>query len=364
MNELTPSAVAAQAAFLVHWRCPQGHSWQEQVQRRVKLDQWKQGDRAACRICTGHWLETTFACGHTVAVQRMRALAERLCPDCWAVEKERRAAAWEERKRQGRDRAAELKPQCQADARVYAERLWQERSYGRLPGFLHRRAKTELVSKLTFSLLGERAFGNKPAPLLVALLGQLDALVLVRDEALDRCVDEPLELFGSRFWAPALGTRPRPSARPEPDIVHSLAAAATAALRLETDSAVGLAFELELARAYDDPGAEAATRELTNVVTYALKQWAHERGWRSWRELQVPLADERSTGRLDLVVFRFRQPDIVIELDSANVPRSIAKLEVARERGALPVWLRFGRGRMVDIPGVHVVDMTGVTATA
>lgn len=73
------------------------------------------------------------------------------------------------------------------------------------------------------------------------------------------------------------------------------------------------------------------TWALTTVVTDALKAWAYERGWRSWRELHVPLADERSTGRLDLVVFRSAQPDIVIELDSANVPRSIAKLELARD---------------------------------
>jgi len=78
----------------------------------------------------------------------------------------------------------------------------------------------------------------------------------------------------------------------------------------------------------------------------------------------VPLADERATGRLDLVVFRPGQPDIVIELDSANVPRSIAKLELARDRGALPVWLRFGGGRAAAVPGVHVVALDGVAAPA
>lgn len=364
MNELAASEVAAQAMLVAHWRCPEGHRWSEQVQQRVKLDQWKQGRRDACRLCTGYWVETSFVCGHTVAVQRMRALPERRCPECWAAEKARRDAAWEERKRQGRALATELKPQCQADARLHADRLWQERGYGRLPEFLQRRAKAELVSRLTFSLLGERTFGYPSAPQLQALLDELDALALLRDDELDLEQSKPLLLLGNRFWPPALATRPRAPAPPEPETVASLAAAAGAALRLESDNAGWLAFEVDLARAYDDPQAEASTRALTHVITDALKRWAYAHGWRSWRELHVPLDDERSTGRLDLVVFRPGRPDIVIELDSANVPRSIAKLELARDRGALPVWLRFGGGRVSTLPGVQVVDLARFDAAA
>jgi len=363
-NELAASEVAAQANIVVHWRCAQGHRWTEQVQRRVKLDQWKEGRRDACRLCTGYWVETTFACGHTAAVQRMRALPERLCPDCWTVEKARRDAAWEERKRQGSIRAAELKPQCQADARVQADQLWRERGYERLPDFLQRKAKMELIAKLTFSLVGERAFCAPPKPELLALLDQLDWLAMQSGQELDLERTEPLELFGSRFWPPALTRIPRAPAPAEPEIVTSLAAAAAAALRLEGSSSEWLAFEVKVARAYDDPEAEASTWALTAVVTDALKEWAYQRGWRSWRELHVPLDDERSTGRLDLVIFRPGAPDIVIELDSRNVPRSIRKLELARDRGALPVWLRFAHGRTVTVPGVHGVNLTAVDRAA
>lgn len=363
-NELAAGEVAAQANSVAHWRCPQGHSWTEQVQQRVKLDQWKQGDRAACRFCSGYWVEATFACGHTVAVQRGRALPERLCPDCWAVEKDRRDAAWAERKRQGSARAAELKPQCQADARAQADELWRERGYGRLLEFLQRRARNELVSKLTFSLLGERAFGYPPARELLALLGQLDALAGLPVDGLELERPEPLELLGLRFWPPALAAGPRPAAPPEPETVASLADAAAAALRLEGDVAYWLRFELAISRAYDDPETEASTRALTDVVTRALKEWAYEHGWRSWRELHVPLTDERASGRFDLVVFRPGWPDIVLELDSANVPRSIAKLELARDRGALPIWLRFGHGSTATIPGVQIIDLRGIAAAA
>jgi hypothetical protein len=55
-----------------------------------------------------------------------------------------------------------------------------------------------------------------------------------------------------------------------------------------------------------------------------------------------------------------RLPDVVIEADSKNVPRSVAKRELARERGALPVWLRWQRGASPELDGVSVVDLTGV----
>src|SRR5690348_6639598 len=79
----TPCDVAAQSSLLVHWRCPAGHTWKETVAQRVRLDQWKNGDVAACRFCTGCWVEMTFACGHMAVIASQHADAQRLCPDCW-----------------------------------------------------------------------------------------------------------------------------------------------------------------------------------------------------------------------------------------------------------------------------------------
>ena len=88
---------------------------------------------------------------------------------------------------------------------------------------------------------------------------------------------------------PSLTSALAPAAKPEPEIVASLAQTAEAALRLEGDVANWLRFELDVARAYDDPDAEAWTSALTIVLTAALKEWAYARGWHSWRELQVPV---------------------------------------------------------------------------
>jgi hypothetical protein len=139
--------------------------------------------------------------------------------------------------------------------------------------------------------------------------------------------------------------------------VASLAESARGALRLEGDVAHHVRFELDLARAYDDPDAEATTAAFTKLPTCGLKEWAFASGWRSWRELQVPLRDERVTGRLDLVIFRPDLPDIVVEIDARDTPRSAAKLELARDHGALPIWLRWQRGAIVSLDGVSVVDL-------
>jgi hypothetical protein len=121
---------------------------------------------------------------------------------------------------------------------------------------------------------------------------------------------------------------------------------------------VGLtALRLRIELAYEEGPPEAA--QLIAVMTDALKMWCYNHGWRSWRELQVPLDDGRDTGRLDLVIVHPGKPDVVIELDSKSVPRSVAKLELARDRGAIPVWLRWGQGRVIAPHGVTAIDLTG-----
>jgi hypothetical protein len=358
-NGRGPETVGAQATAVAHWRCPAGHTWTEQVGQRVRLDQWKCGDSAACRFCTGYWVMTNFVCGHSAVVTAGRSCPERLCPECWRAERERREAAWDVRRAEGRARAAELKPRCRADARAQSEELWEERGFDRLPAFLHRRIRADLVSALTLSLIGERAFGNPPHAKLVALLADLDRIA-TGGFSVDG--SGPLVVAGTRFWAPSLSKMSVDRAPAEPDVVAEVAEVAKAAVLLNSDSAQHLRLELLIARAYDDPGARAGTADLTGALTDALKDWAHGRGWRSWRELHVPLDDARATGRLDLVVFRPGGSDVVIEIDSANVNRSVAKLELARDRGALAVWLRWGAGQVADVPGVHVVDLTRLSA--
>src|SRR5438067_8115244 len=52
----------------------------------------------------------------------------------------------------------------------------------------------------------------------------------------------------------------------------------------------------------------------------------------------------------------FRSPDLVIEIDSTNVERSSAKLELARDSGALTVWLRWRDGGTRTVPDVQIIE--------
>ncbi|TYC68778.1 hypothetical protein [Streptomyces sp. CB01881] len=62
-------------------------------------------------------------------------------------------------------------------------------------------------------------------------------------------------------------------------------------------------------------------------------------------------------GRLDTVIRQLGAADIVMEIDSAPNPSSAAKLAFARDAGAVPVWIRFGKGG-IDAPnGVAVIDL-------
>ncbi len=53
-----------------------------------------------------------------------------------------------------------------------------------------------------------------------------------------------------------------------------------------------------------------------------------------------------------------RRPGL-IEIDSTDRDRSRVKLEPARDRDALPIWIRWRDGSARPLPRVHVVDLTG-----
>ena len=150
-------------------------------------------------------------------------------------------------------------------------------------------------------------------------------------------------ILGEAFWGRALSGKTQPPAPIELDALVSLELVAATALESPPP------FGEELERVPDQ----------TSWLTASLREWAHELGWSPFREIRLPLAgDERESGRLDLVIFRPAMPELVIELDSKNDPRSVAKLERARDLGALAVWIRWNAGGTREIPGVHVLDLT------
>jgi hypothetical protein len=104
----------------------------------------------------------------------------------------------------------------------------------------------------------------------------------------------------------------------------------------------------------------ATVSERTGMITHILKEWAKECGWRPYRELGIPVVTDAHPnvfGRLDLVIFRPEEADLVIEIDSAPNPDAAQKLVFARDAGAFSVWLRWHKGRAAVPDGIRGVDL-------
>lgn len=356
-GELAPSDIAAKSNVVVGWRCGSGHTWRESVAQRTDAANWKGGNRAACRFCTGYYVEVAFSCGHReIAVSDFRADPSRLCSACWAEVQAKRRSEYEARHRAYDENKDEIKARVREDASEQVDRLWAEFGLERLPRYLHARARKELISKLTFHLIGERAFGKPALEKVEACLSELSSL------ASGEVVDDPgrpLDLFGLGWWAPSLRTEVAPWAPEEPETLSLIEGTARDALALRFEEGSDLFIRARIMRAYEEV---AQRSDWTYLITEALSELARKQGWRRYRELHVPLPDARAHGRLDLVCFRPGCPDLAIEVDSGASRRSQTKLEFVRDRGALPIWIRWHGGRTAQLPGVHLIDLTSLTA--
>jgi hypothetical protein len=58
-----------------------------------------------------------------------------------------------------------------------------------------------------------------------------------------------------------------------------------------------------------------------------------------------------------VAVLRSEDPDVVIEIDSAHNAASVAKLEHARDAGAVAVWVRWNAGPVRSVDGLAVLDL-------
>ncbi|MFE5501344.1 hypothetical protein ACFQ73_02180 [Amycolatopsis japonica] len=108
-------------------------------------------------------------------------------------------------------------------------------------------------------------------------------------------------------------------------------------------------------------GAAAGTAALTQVI----ERWAHAHGrggraWRCHREVFVPTIREGGSlsGIVDLIIERPGLSDLVIEIDSTNKAWSGQMLSFVREAGGVPIWVRWHRGPVRRVHGVHVIDVT------
>lgn len=329
-GSLTAADVASGSAFIAGWVCPAGHRWSESVARRTSDAGWKQGEPSACRVCTGYYEAITFSCGHAVTKHWLGAPnTERPCRDCYDATK------------RAYDSDATIKAACRDRALLDLDLVWASEEFDRLPQWLQPEARKQLQGALTWAQVGVAQFGRNELNL-SKLVPLIDELRPIASGEITTTLERPIQLLRQMYWAPAVfGVTG--AASPDSRTVEELEEFAAATL-------------VNTPREWD-------TTEVTERLTMKLKRWARSNGWRGWRELRCPLAgdaDARSVGRFDLVIFRPGLPEIVVEIDSANVDRSIAKLERARDLGAVPVWIRWSRGGVQHLDGVTVIDLTDV----
>ncbi|MFB7353485.1 hypothetical protein [Streptomyces gardneri] len=108
---------------------------------------------------------------------------------------------------------------------------------------------------------------------------------------------------------------------------------------------------------------ENRTRRMTRVLTSALEALQDHLGYPNSRcEVTIPIMTSESSsnyGRADVALLScsLERPDIVFEIDSQPNQDAVAKLRYAADAGALPVWVRHGKGPIPVLDGVAVIDV-------
>lgn len=100
--------------------------------------------------------------------------------------------------------------------------------------------------------------------------------------------------------------------------------------------------------------------EVTERIIDSVVAWARGEGWRVYRRassvmpLPPPLSRQHSV--LDVACARPTGPPVVIEVDRTDRRRTIDKLLAEAEAGRIPIWLRWGTGRISAPPSpIHLV---------
>ncbi|MGW0949268.1 hypothetical protein ACWD4O_42995 [Streptomyces sp. NPDC002623] len=117
------------------------------------------------------------------------------------------------------------------------------------------------------------------------------------------------------------------------------------------------------AEGHGPPVTAEVTRVLTRVVLSFKDELVRDSPLApfapAYKELRLPVVPDGKGpyGRADVVVRVPGGPNFVIEIDSAPNPASAEKLVFARDAGAFPLWVRFGKGGVETIDGVMVLDI-------
>jgi hypothetical protein len=352
-GNLTAGKVGRSWPAKVWWRCPAGHEWEEQVNTRLMLPQWKGGDRAACRECTGSPLTlvsyTYPECGCTRNITQKNR--DKQLARCWHCEQAQRDEQWQQAAataRKSGPQAAELVEAIERDylsPDVPAPLAWE----------FHRHAM-----RFMQGAIGAEQARVKPGAI-GGTNGQLRALARslppTIEEATAAAGDSGvLRILDQAHWA-AGWVHHLSCTEPHPVSQDDLDDAAHLVAQLTEDAATLIKQQ------------GMRTADITGILTHAIAElprrvqykYKSDNKWRTYRELRLPVLRPGAVryGRLDLVIWHPEFTDIVVEIDSAPNPDSARKLEFARDAGAFAIWVRHGSGGISAPGGVAVIDLRG-----
>ncbi|WNV84728.1 zinc-ribbon domain-containing protein [Umezawaea sp. Da 62-37] len=346
----TPWNTSAKNSLVAHWRCAAGHEWSETVAGRTGMPAWKRGDRGACRICAGHVVVTAFTCGHSALVETRSSRPDRVCPAC-----RRKATAQAEQQKPARRESARIAyAATEKQAKLMLAGIEVPDS---LPPPLVEAWRSMALTQIRRALVAEGEFGKTGAAGTVKRQARLALAELPPTaERLRAAVEDrtPITVLGKAHWPLGwLHLLGHGQTTPEMDFM--------AVEALEGWLRTGLT-----AVAGPLPQERYDTATITKVVTGLVAAWADAQPrrfrrdrWLVYRELTIPMTPGGASryGRLDVVVTRPHQADMVIEIDSTNNPRSVEKLRFAHAAGAVPVWIRWHSGALHQHPGIPVIDL-------
>jgi hypothetical protein len=348
----TPHTISVASDVEVWWRCLAGHEWAEAVRDRAAPRKWKRGSIAACGLCLGHHALQICACGNQRLVKATVPSSDYECSSCVRA----RHTAQREH-----ERLREAARTSYGATRENSDVLLNALVPARLPAALAVEWRRAVGRGLRDAMVDELGYGE------LGVVGAIDAALRgIQDEGdLLAGVDElraayaagePIRFMDRTFWTQGVmhvlgldcGDRPRRDRE--------------AVASLEQWVRAGVGGVVNRRR----PPGTYSTADLTRVITDLVGQWGRhdETGpWRGFFELVPPFIPTTGfrCGHVDVVLTRAGSPDLVVEIDSAHHGRSMQKLQFAHAAGATAVWIRWNIGAVRKVPGVHVIDLLGLT---
>ncbi|MFJ2597417.1 zinc-ribbon domain-containing protein [Streptomyces erythrochromogenes] len=356
---LTPEKASPKMQVKVWWRCAAGHEWEENISTRTTLPKWKGGDVAACRECVGYKVSYTYPdCGHSAMVTPEAAAKKR--GRCWNCQQE----WWQANEKRLKK---ELSAAAKAAAGLAGKLLDAVPVPADVPAPLVTEWRWWAAKHLQGAIAAEEQMGREGrADEMLARVTERAARLLPIKEEAGRAAAHGgvLRLLDQAHWAEGWlhQLTGRPARRVDEDTLETMAWSLGEILSAWSQRAAE-AVAADRANGHAAPSTADVTRVLTKVVLSFKDELVRDSPLapyaRAYKELRLPVVPDGKGryGRADVVVWIPGGPNFVIEIDSAPNPASAEKLAFARDVGAFPLWVRFGKGGIEKIDGVMVLDI-------